>query len=240
MYCKFGNFQHPDNEAIVTSFTKRTSHNNRGSADIETRQITLRGVLIPSDPPTQAKLTTLINALEAAYLPIQRFFFRDFGFFDDLNNLTPHRLDSASSISGIRVVSLSYPDGGNAEYATGRTCEIVLEADYHAAVGLLSFSESTSITGTGAAKNVWRHCINASPVQQQVYPATSVRGTQRGEEVRSDFLANPPGRLFGGEHSDRRGVQKTIGDDRGRKIYRTTWNYNFESPNLRLIAPHLV
>ncbi len=240
MYCKFGTFQHPDNEAIVTSVTKQVSHNNRGGPDMVTWQIVVRGVLIPSDPPTQAKLTTLINALEAAYLPIQRFFFRDFGFFDDNDNLTPHRLDSASSISGVRVVSLGYPEGTGAEYATGRTYEIVLEADYHAAVGLLSFSESTSITGTGAAKVVWRHCINASPVQQQVYPATSVKGTQRGEEVRSDGFASPPGRLFGGEHSDRRGVQKSIADDRGRKVYRTTWNYNFESNNLRLIAPHLI
>lgn len=236
MYCKFGTYQHPDNEAIVTSFDVRRTHSARGVPDIETRTVTIRGVLIPSSP-SQTQITTDINTLLAAYVTGNK----DFGFYDDSNNLTPHKLINADSIGGVRIIKKpSFPEGDGAEYATQRTYEIILEADYRATVGLLSFTESTSITGTGAAKVVWRHCINAPPVPQQVYPATSVKGTQRGEEVRSDGFANAPGRLFGGEHGDRRGVQKSISDDRGRKIYRTTWNYNFENNNLRLIAPHLV
>lgn len=236
MYCKYGGFQHPDNEAIVTSFTKRVTHNNRGGADIETRTATVRGVLIPSDPPTQAKLTTLINSLETAYAADGK----DFVFFDDNDNPTPHRLINAESISGVRVVTKpSFPEGDGAEYATGRTYEIVLEADFRATVGLMSFSESTSVTGTGGPKVIHINIINGSPVPQQVYPATTVRATQAGEEVRSDFFASPPGRLFGGEHRDLPRVQMSIGDDRGRRIFRTTWSYSFESNNLRLVPPHI-
>lgn len=232
MFAKYGSFQHDANEADVT-YSIRTSYSPRGNRDIETRSVSFTGVLIPSSA-SQANIDADAVALEAAYATGGK----DFGFFTDASALTHISLPNSGAIGGVRVLSVAWPEGNGAEFATGRTYQITLEAQYLATAGLLAFSESTSTTGDGGPVVQHFPLLNGSPEEQQIWPSSTIKATQNGDASSSLGYPAAPGRLFSNEHRDRRRVSRSASEDRGRTIFRTSWSYSFESPSLRLVSPN--
>ncbi|MDB5308146.1 MAG: hypothetical protein JWO38_2348 [Gemmataceae bacterium] len=181
----------------------------------------------------QADLTAQENTLNAALLvPYQNLvLYQDTGFPTGTNLINP------ASISGVRVVEgPSYEnDARDGEYVTQRTCRFVCEAEYvvpGAAAAMLSFTESVSINGTGGPVFRWRPLINAPPVRQIIYPASTVKATQAGSAVgHLGYPPVPPPLWPDVEMVDQRSV--TAGSPRrlgqGFVEWPVQWRYTFEA-----------
>jgi hypothetical protein len=236
VFAKYGSYTHDDNEVLVTSFTQRTQF-ARGLPQLVKKTLAYEVVLIPASA-SQASIRSAIQALEAAYSRQGQ----DAGLYHDDGSASPHVLDSGSSIGGVRVLSLDYPQGDGGEYATARTATITLEADYPVSGDvLLSFSESLRFVGTCGPRKVWAQVLNGAPQRQTVNQRTTQTITQSGSAV--GWLAEPrlPGPLFPSlEHVDRREVSPGAPTLEGQRFvnWPLSWTYHFESASPLNARPH--
>ncbi len=226
MYIKYGSFQHEDNDTSIV-VSKRRIRDRRGRHSITRHRYVVRGELLAS---TQATIKTKIAALENAYSIDGR----DFGLYHDDGTVSGHFLDSSQAIGGTRVVSLTYPEGEGAEYATTRTYQIELEGDVLHDGGLELFEETVDIRGDGGPRTVLIETLSGPPVLQQTNARTIVRATQSGMAIGRAGLVSPPTPLwprpiYKPEQSSmsRRSPQRFNNEFLN---YTVRWNYVFESP----------
>lgn len=224
MFFKYGTYQHPDNEVNLTSVSEVSTINDRGLIAFTTRRMTLRGELIAS---TQAALRTKINQLESAYSVRGR----DAALYHDDGTISGHSLPSGSSLSGTRVISLSYPDGTAAEYATQRTFEIILEAEYPANGGVSSWVETLTFLGNGGPTQVYIPLLNGPWQRQVTTQATSYRAIQSGTAV--GLLGYPPVPAPIWPQFLLPNTRQNVSSPKnaGRRFvdYRISWAYSFEA-----------
>lgn len=247
MYGKYGSFTHPDNEITLSSVVAQRVPNQRGFAYVLRKRIQISGVIVLdtsslTTSQAQSALRTAINAREAAYSVDGQ----DFSFRHDDGSLSSHYLSSSTALGGVRVIDRNFPKGDQAEYASGRTFTVSLEADYPIADGeLMSFQETVEITGTGGPRTVVIEVLNGPPQEQTVNQRTKVTMTQRGSAV--GYTAYPindvPGPISpNGEKFDRR--QRSLvspTSQNGAFInWGVNWGYFFEftdavnaTPNFR-------
>ncbi len=158
-------------------------------------RVTLIGTGSTSDE-LQDSLKEKIERLEHEY--------RNDGFeaalFHDDDEKSAHALTNNNSISGVRVVKMAYNQASGAEYATQRTCDISLEADYPVpgANNLSAFSETLRIVGNGGPRRRTIETLSG-PVQKQIVnKRTRVTAVQSGMAM--GYLAYPwiyvPGPYF--------------------------------------------
>jgi hypothetical protein len=159
---------------------------------------------------------------------------RDVGLFlDDGVTPTDHVIVSASTIGGVRVLSLEFPRGDGAEYSTFRTYRVVLEAEYtDASSNLLEYHEALSFDGTGGPRRVFLDVLEGLPQEQIGTQATTSRATQSGRAVGLAGYPIPPSPIWpAAELPDRRRLTLRTPERSGGQLLRYTvdWHYSFES-----------
>lgn len=174
-------------DANSTDVRRRVSAvlSDRGKPLRYTHTITVRGCL---EGDSQAALVAASRALQTALLTP----YQDIVFLDDTGAATDSALLNGTSISGVRVVDLDFPnDYGGAEYATLRSFAFTAVADYLAGPDdTVRYSESVVVTGTGGPVFRMRTPISGPPVKQMISTHSPVRATQSGEWV--GLLKWPP------------------------------------------------
>lgn len=201
---------------------------DRGKPVRYTHTLTVRGEL---EGDSQAELSAASAALQAALLTQ----YQDIVFLDDSGSPTDTALYNGTSISGVRVLDLDFPnDYGGAEYATLRSFSFVAQADYLAGPDdTVRYSESIAVTGTGGPVFRMRTPISGPPVKQMISTHSPVRATQSGEWV--GLLKYPPiaPAPLWRDHElvEQRVVRKLtprVGGG-GYFEYPIAWSYSFES-----------
>jgi hypothetical protein len=228
MYLKYGNYQHAANEVSVV-ISKQGIFTEAGIAQGVRERWDIQGRL---QMPDQASLSAAIDALAAAYA-VQA---QDIGFYFDNGQPSSHRVATAATNGGVRVVvPPSFPEGKGAEYSTFRTYAIAVEAELlDPQATLLSWTEVLSFRG-GGPQFAFLEPINGLPQKQLLKQFTTFGATQSGEAV--GYLGYPAPAMPiwpQAEHVDRREVRfelpKRMGPP-GSPLYtrfKVSWTYSFE------------
>lgn len=227
MYVKYGNYQHVDNEAAI-SMSASSEFTDRGVLKSSKATCQITGVIIGT---SQDDLRTKASAMMQAY-QIQNQFL---GWYHDDGTLSHIYLDPAQALGGVKVTRpVSFTNArGRAEYATGRSFEITVEADYPALYnGLLSFQETISFQGNGGPRHVFFELMQGDPVRQQVAAKTLYRATQSGNAVGQLGYPTPPAPLWPSYMlNPDSGVTYIGGNFTGSTYvgFGISWNYQFVS-----------
>jgi len=227
MYFKYGGYRHDDDEVNLREFSQQLIRSDRGKTVTKKSRMVIEVVMIAS---SQSAIKSKVQSLEAAYSKSA-----DAGLYHDNGNASPHFLSNAGSLSGVRVVDLKYDKSDGAEYATGRTAVITLEADYQIPGGdnLLSWQETLVITGTGGPSFTIKTVLNGPPQKQIVAAATPVVAQQTGSAFGLLSRPFPPPPTFpNAERLDRRQIVQIAPKFQGAQYtdWGVAWNYYFESP----------
>lgn len=177
MQVRYGSTLLPANSTDVTTVIRPTI-GRYGNPLTYIHTVSLAGSV---DGDTQAGCAASEAVIRAAFSrPYQ-----DFALLLDSGAVSATKLLNAGSISGVRCMSLSFPNTyGGAEYATLRSFTATLEAEYLAGVDqLIDYTETVTIVGNGGPRRVMRESLNTEPVEQIVTPRTPVRATQTGRAV---------------------------------------------------------
>jgi hypothetical protein len=230
MYFKLGTYQHPAGEALVR-FNIEPVYDTRGGLQMLRKRFAVSGELIAEG---QAAIKTAIAGIEAAYLSGRTN--QDAGLYHDNGTVSAHFLKASTSMGGVRITKFDYPNGEGAEYATYRTYEIELEAEYESRGGgydgLVSWSESLSITGTGGPRRVVLTTALGPPVTQVVAQRTPIRARQTGSAVGFRAYPTPPPPLWPNvELVEEREISRTTPTKQNGAIvnYGISWSYSFIS-----------
>ena len=239
MQLVIGNFFCPVNGAEVTG-SSRAVLASSGRVVRKVSQVRAK-VWLAADG--QAACVAAETALAAALLvPYQ-----SISLLTDAGRATGLTLLNGASISGCRVVEGPNfeNDARDGEYVTQRTASFVVEAEFvvpGTQTAAISFTESISISGTGGPVVRWRPLINAPPVSQIIYPASTVKATQSGQAVGHLGYPTVPDPLFPAfELVDQRrivtGSPKRLGQ--GFIEYPINWSYSFEGLGPLVAVPNL-
>lgn len=234
MYVKLGTHQFADNTVTLRSLTSNYRRGSRGRVDRIVKRIVLNGDLIAS---SQAAIRTKIIAFEAAIEDG-----RDIGLYHDDNSKSAHFFDNAQSVSGVRVISFGYPDGDASEYATARTFDLTLEAEFLPTSfdGLKSFREELTFQGNGGPRRVLIVTLNGIQAQT-TNPRTIQRISQIGSAVGISAYPSVPSPIFGKQQDNERHTIKKTGptlDGRLYTDYGVQWSYAFLSARALNANPH--
>jgi len=246
----YGGYSHVVNSVGFRHY-KRTIHDrfHRGIGNVQTWHIA--GTLQAS---TQAALTVLIDALEAAYGTDNQ----DLTFKDNTPANTSHVIDSSATFSGTNVAHLGYPKGGwdmQTEYGSGsankRTFEIIVTADTRigSASTLYAFREKVTRIGTGGPLNKYMGSLTGVPVLQTLRLRTPVRYIQEGYVIgRGQYLIPPPAlTALGIERGELRMLQnvspeeiRNNGTAQKSELFRTNYRYVLENTFVGAPMPSVV
>lgn len=244
MIFRYGNYPHPANEVLLASILKAAIWNEGGFSIGYKETWGLRGFLQAPDVPS---LTVAIATLKNAYSVNG---YSAGLYLDDGATPTAHVLNSAASISGVKVVGgVNFDDDGHqAEYSTFRRYAITLEAEFLTAApnDLLAFHESLSFEGTGGPRFAMVELLVEPPQKQTINRRTPCRVIQDGAAVGVKTWPTAPGPMWpDAEHVDRRRIvpksPRRVGP-KGRPSYRdfeTTWHYEFEAAGVLSGNPNL-
>lgn len=193
MYWRYGAHRHPDNEVNLVSFQQFPVFSPRGERRTARYRATIMGELQYS---SQATLTTKINELINAYA----YDGNDAGLFQDDGTLTNHHLlNTASCVSGVRVMYRDWPQGDPAEYATKRTFRVILEAEYLEPDSQITEFEETLIFQSDGGPHVEVYDVKRGPpIAVELARRTAQRIIQSGKIVglQGYPLGVMPGPLF--------------------------------------------
>ncbi len=237
MYLRYGNYQHAINEASVV-ISKVGLFSEGGLPRGVRERWSIQGRLQAAD---QAGIGAAIQSLSAAYGTHGQ----DVGFYFDNGQPSSHRIISAATSGGVRVVTPpSFPEGKGAEYSTFRTYSLALEADWlDPAATILSWTETLTFQG-GGPQFVFLEPINGAPQKQLLKQATTYRVTQSGQAVGYRSYPTPAPPIWpGAEHTDRRSVRYDVPKRSGPPgnptftDFRVSWNYSFEDAGPLLASP---
>ncbi|REK19173.1 MAG: hypothetical protein DWQ37_01920 [Planctomycetota bacterium] len=228
MYLKYGNYQHAPGEASVV-ISRQAIFTEAGIVRGTRERWDVQGQLQAADP---AALSTAIDALAAAYAVQDR----DVGFYFDDGQPSSHRIESAATHGGVRVVvPPSFPQGRGAEYTTFRNYTLALEAEWiDPQATVLNWHEAISFQG-GGPQFAFLQPINGPPVKQLLRQATPYRASQSGQAVGQLGYPAPAAPIWpGAEHVDRRQIHyelpKRMGPPGSPSYtqFKVTWSYQFE------------
>lgn len=238
MYLKYGNYRHEDNEVELASITKHLVRAESGAKRLLRETWTLKGELRAA---TQSALDAAIRQLENAYLRQDG---RDAVFYFDDGTATQHQLRNSRSLSGVRVLSLSYPVGRGAEFATYRTYEIQLEADFPVAdntANLLAWQESITFQGSGGPDVSVTEVLDGPPLIELSGTHTPCYATQSGSALGHRSYPSVPGPIWpaneiGRERSITPGTPKLLN---GVLVeWPVSWSYRFVAQGPLSGLPH--
>jgi hypothetical protein len=233
MQVRYGNTLLPANSTDVTTVITATL-GRYGNPITYVHTVNLTGCL---EGDTQAECATAEAAVRAAFaVP-----YRDLALLLDSGAVSPTYLRNNTSISGVRLLALSFPNNyGGAEYATLRSFQATFSAEYLANIDdpLVDYTEVVTVTGNGGPRTVVRECVNADPVEQEVSKKTPIRATQTGRAVGLLSYPEParplwPATLINPDAAVTKETPRPNG--RGNLLFATAWSYAYVSP-VRLVG----
>lgn len=231
MFIKIGTYSHPANEVDEIFVSQRIVRNRRNRRQYVTKTLTLGGTLIPDQTTiSQATIKSAIQELESAYSRDGK----SVGLYHDDGTESPHVLKSGESMSGVRIISLEYPEATGAEYAVQRSFRIIVEADFLDAKfdELVSWQESLSFVGDCGPKDVFKLTLNGPPQKQTVHQRTTQFVTQQGSAIGFRGYPTVPAALFPAA-AKREQIRKDYGtpEYNGDALinWPVSWSYVFES-----------
>lgn len=228
MYLKYGNYQHADNEVSVV-ISKQGLFTQAGIARGVRERWDIQGRLQAAD---QAGVSAAIDALAAAYA-VQA---QDIGFYFDNGQPSSHRIASAATNGGVRVVvPPSFPEGKGAEYSTFRTYSLAVEAELvDPQATLLNWMEMLSFKG-GGPQFAFLEPMAGVPQKQLLKQFTTFHATQSGSAVGHLGYPAPAAPLWPQEeHVDRRDIRYELPKRAGPPgsptytEFKVSWSYDFE------------
>ncbi len=184
MYVRYGNYTHAlDSAALVIQ--SDAIYDDTGETWERRERWSIAGELLAANT---AALTTEINSLLAAYsVNGQTLVLLD----NDGVTETAHKLTSAGTIGGVRVVQPpGFPTGTHGEYSTFRQFRVALEAitRINGAPNLIRWDETVTFQGTGGPRELIHEIRNGSPIRETVSIATPLFAIQQGQAIgRSNF-----------------------------------------------------
>jgi hypothetical protein len=212
---------HADDEVNLVSVENQKQFSPRNRALTETRRIHLSGELNYSTPQT------IVDAAAA----VINAYSQDYGDFTyTVGGVLAHHLrNTGDCLSGVKVVSTTFPHGNPAELATTRTFGVTLEATYSVVEDdLVSWRESIETTGNGGPMRVVTQTL-FGPVLDTLGLSTAIFYRQYGSAVGFSDYPAPPGAFLGGyEFGYRRQILRTSGVQQGTgiKFFTTHWTYH--------------
>ena len=234
MYFKYGSFTHTANDVDMTSLSIARQYSPRNRLFFKRHTLSMVGHLIAS---TQADIKSAIAALQAAYrydrvAPGDG----DAGLYHDDGTVSAHFLDTSKSINGIRVLHVTFPNGGDGEYATGRSYSVALQADFMEDFEDTIYSFEERISFQGGCGPSWELIPVAygPPVLRVNALQTPQHIIQEGQALGIQAHPIPVGPLLpiNYEHNDQRvwtfGGAQLIGRVQ-KLLYPTSWRYHFTS-----------
>lgn len=193
--------------------------------NLQRTQTLIRIALDGEHQGTAATLRTLIQQMERA-------FSADGGDFTVTapDGTEVCRVNSADTISGLRVKILAYPEGKNIEWVGRRTFHIELEGEIAVpglgglSGGASSFSQTITYEGTGGPRTTIVETMFGDPIEQQTNARTKCRCIQEGRAADRNRPLSPPPPLYPDrEKVDLRRISTPSTDG------EITWQYVFES-----------
>jgi hypothetical protein len=242
MRVRYGTYTHPENEVNLAAFMIRPTYSDRHRRTIVRYEAHLQGEICvsPSANTTalaQAEIRQRIDEIVLAY-DVNGV---DFAFLDNAGVATRHSLVSSQSISGTRVTHRSWPKGDPAEWATGRTFYVIIEADYVAPESsLVAWQEVVKIIGTGGPRVEVIETVAGAPRVQTLASQTAVRVIQQGQSIGMTNYIAPPGPLIPAyEHQDQREIilESAQSYPNGFLYFPTKWTYHHTTPTYTAVTP---
>lgn len=159
-------------------------------------------------------------------------------------------LANANSISGVVIdQGPTFSEAMDSEYVNRRTVEFSGVAEFviqNTANAVVSFRETLAYQGTGGPVTSWRPAVNAPPVQQQVFPSSTIKLVQTGRAVGHLAYPKPPGPFFA-YPIEKVHLREFVEEDPQRVgpgllalvNYPVTWKYVYESTLPLAALPNL-
>lgn len=192
MYFKYGTYQHPFGECMVSEYSATRMYHRRGRAYILRRRMTVVGEIIADTP-------SLISSRVREIKYVYSFDGGDAVLQDANMNSTAIFLSSLTSITGVRVVEgPNFPQAENqAHFVTGLPFNVTLEADYLIqSGGLMEFKETLRKVGNGGPRRIVIEVDSGPPVVQYTTTHTPVKIMQEGRAVGIGEYPVPGAPLF--------------------------------------------
>jgi hypothetical protein len=245
MRVRYGTYTHPENEVNLAAFMIRPIYSPRGRRTVVRYEAHLHGEICISPASTttalaQAEIRQRIDEIVLAY-DVNGL---DFAFLDNAGVATRHSLVSSQSITGTRITHRSWPKGDPAEWATGRTFYVTIEADYVASEStLVSWQEVVKVIGTGGPRVEVIETVTGVPRTQTLAAQTAVRVIQQGRSIGMTGYYAPPGPLIPAyEHQDQREISLESAESfpNGFLYFPTQWTYYHTTPTYTAVVPNSV
>lgn len=226
----YGGYPHPENEVNMVRYEVQNLRSRRGLFYAKRIRCHITGEIQETD---KADLLTRINEIIAAY----EFDGGTTSFTVD-GTATPHVLGN-NSMTGVRVVSRSWPSGDPCEWANSRNFAIILEdlQNYGGGAGaaneVLWWEETVRWVGTTGP--LWKMVPSQDGTVEgeRVFPRSSQKLIQEGSSMGWTGYVVPPGPLLPAnlEHEDQRIVTPgtPIQQGNGNAYYPFRWRYVFET-----------
>lgn len=221
----YGGFPHAIDEPTIT-IDVSTNFNQANFAISRIVQWNIRGVMLGFGPVALAAQQILME--QAYQIP-----FQDFVLVDTTTGAVLQSLRNNGSISGVRLIKPpSFPKGDGAEFATGRTYEIIAQAEYelNAPTGLSDYSETVSYGGGGPAFGMVT-CISGPPVKIVMAESVPYTATQTGYAVGRLGYPFPNAPIWPDALANAGTIEKASPKRNGFSFrdWRVSWNYSFTS-----------
>lgn len=242
LYLKYGDYSHDIGEAAVV-ISKQSTLDEAGRKIGWKEQWQVSGRLEGADPASKLlgvpgpDISEKIRGLEEAYSTN----YKDLSLVHSMGGATAHKMLNADTISGVRIDSLSYPEGAGAEYSTFRSYSIVASAEFGMLAssggsdGTVTFSQVISTQGTGGPRKVVLETRTGFPVVQYVSQRTPIYMTQSGFAV--GYLSYPiPATPIDPQWEDleKREIRYETPVRKGFNgmgtEFRVNWTYSFSKP----------
>ncbi len=241
MQLRYGTYSFPINGCMVTSQTQ-VIRSESGRPIRYKYTIHVKAYLETSSG--QAACSALENALRLALLKP----YQTLALLEDSGATSSLAIISNNSISGVVIVDgPHFNEAMDAEFVNRRTAEFTGEAEFMiptASNAVISYHETVAITGNCGPVTSWRPAVNAKPVFQIVYPASTTKVTQSGRAVGHTGYPAPAALLF--PQGLLKQEQSRIVRDSPRRIgpqssalveWPISWNYQFEANTPLLALP---
>ena len=175
---------------------------------------------------------------------------QDLILYQDSGAPSSAAIRSADTVSGIKITSgPSFGEAQGAEFINRRTARFRAEAEIiivNTDAAVISFEETLVFFGSTLPRTIWRHAVNAGPVQQVVSPSTTLRIIQTGQAVGHRIRPTPPPPFWNYpiEQADKRVITytaaKRIGPGAAGLIEPgVQWKYEYETDRALVALPNL-
>lgn len=192
MYYTYNGYTSGTGEAVVTWSKSREVNDQNGYVVYNIYDVTINGVIVNFGGP-DAINTAIGNVFTAFSSNGGNFYYY---------TPTPTAvlsLVNASTVDGVQVVSIDFPDGSAAEWATKRTYSVKLRAKFYdtdfTGKNIVSFTETVSIWG-GGARTIWQESVSDDPADFQVAAKTMYYMSQVGTVVGKTSYPSVPAALY--------------------------------------------